>query len=788
MLQELLKATDLPYQKPPKSILEIVDAPSTPAIKISPNHQYLLLLEYVNFLTIEELSKEELKLAGIRINPKVYGQSREKYYANIKIKNIQTGAEQQILDLPDSPKIENVSWSPDNQHIAFTHTTDKGIALWIANVASLKAEPLTDAIINDVIGGTYQWFRDGSTILLKTKLPTSFDVDSLFQELPRPIIQFNEGKASPIRTYQDLLKNAHDERLFEHFITTQLLILDLNTRTLKPFGEQGMINGFNISPDGNYVLTTKLQKPFSYLVPYNRFPFDVIIYDHVGNKIRTVAEIPLSDDVPKGFGAVRKGARNFMWRADAPASLYWVEAQDEGDPSVQAEVRDKLFILEAPFSGDAKAVLSFQLRFAGVTWGNTNLALCEEWWWSNRKLITSTWNPSQQHGKKEVLFDRSFEDHYNDPGDFETTLNEFNRYVLLEQSNQLYLVGKGASEQGNQPFIDEFDLVNKTKKRLWQSKAPYYEVPLLILDIEKALFLCRRESKEEVPNLFISNWKNGENKAITNYQNPYECLKGVEKELIRYQRADGVQMTGTLYLPSNYNAEKDGRLPVFMWAYPKEFKSKETAGQVTDSPFEFIRIGWGSPIYWVTQGFAIFDDFSVPIVGEGYEEPNESFIEQLQLSAQAAVDKLVEIGIADPARIAVGGHSYGAFMTVNLLVHTNLFKAGIARSGAYNRTLTPFGFQSEERTLWEAKEVYMKMSPFLYADQIKAPLLLIHGEMDNNPGTFPMQSERLFTALKTHGATTRLVKLPYESHGYQAKDSILHVLWEMSMWLERFVK
>lgn len=639
-----------------------------------------------------------------------------------------------------------------------------------------------------MIGGAYQWFRDGNSILLKTRVRTSPNSEALFQEAPRPIIQFNEGKASPIRTYQDLLKNAHDERLFEHFITTQLLILDLNTKTLKPFGEQGMINGFNISPDGNYVLITKLQKPFSYLLPYNRFPFDVTMYDHLGNKIRTIAKIPLSDDVPKGFGAVRKGARSFMWRADKPASLYWVEAQDEGDPSVLAEVRDKLFMLEAPFFAAAEEVLSFQLRFAGITWGNANLALCEEWWWSNRKLITSTWNPSQKNGQKEVLFDRSFEDNYNDPGDFETTLNEFNRYVLLQQSNQLYLMGKGASEQGNQPFVDEFDLVSKTKKRLWQSKAPYYEVPLLILDIEKSLFLCRRESKEEVPNLFISNWENGENKAITNYPHPYECLKGVKKELIRYQRVDGVQMTGTLYLPPNYNAEKDGRLPVFMWAYPKEFKSKETAGQITDSPFEFIRIGWGSPIYWVTQGFAIFDDFSMPIVGEGNEEPNESFIEQLQLSAQAAIDKLVEMGVADPKRIAVGGHSYGAFMTVNLLAHTKLFKAGIARSGAYNRTLTPFGFQSEERTLWEAKEVYMKMSPFLYADQIKAPLLLIHGDMDNNPGTFPMQSERLFTALKAHGATARLVKLPYESHGYQAKDSILHTLWEMSMWLERFVK
>ena len=503
-----------------------------------------------------------------------------------------------------------------------------------------------------------------------------------------------------------------------------------------------------------------------------------------------VDEAPKPEQRSDRVGATRTGPRNFAWRTDAPSTVFWVEAQDGGDPKKEAKIRDKMFFKEAPFRGDAQEGISFELRYGGISWGNANLAMAYEWEWQTRREITSSWRPSDPKAGKKIVFDRSWEDRYNDPGGFATILNQYGRSVLLttNDNSTLYLSGQGASPEGNRPFVDKFDLTNKEATRLWESKAPFYEVPVEILDIEKGIVLTRKESEDDPPNYFMRNIKSGKQTQLTFFKNPYESLKGVNKELVKYKRKDGIELTGTLYTPAGYDPQKDGRLPVLMWAYPREYKSADAASQVKDSPYEFTRLYWGSPIFWVTQGYAVFDDFGMPIIGEGDQEPNEKFREQLVMDAEAAINKIVDMGVADKNRLAIGGHSYGAFMTGNLLAHSDLFAAGIARSGAYNRTLTPFGFQSEERTFWETPETYFKMSPFMHADKIKEPLLLIHGEADNNSGTFPMQSERMYAALKGHGATVRLVMLPHESHGYRARESIMHMLWEMTIWMDQYVK
>lgn len=782
---------DLPYQLPPASIAQLIDAPPTPAASLSPTGEWILLLDRPNLPSIEEVAQEELRLAGIRINPRTNGSSRASYYTGMTLQAIQFEKETIVNGLPAKAKIENISWSPDGSHIAFTNTLSSGLELWIVNVKEGKARRLTEAVVNDAMRGLpYRWFSDNHTILYKSIIaerglpPAPSPVPS------GPVIQENAGKTAPVRTYQDLLKNAYDEKLFEYYTNAQLMILDINNGQARPFGDAGIISGWSISPGGEYVLVTSISKPFSYIVPYSRFPQRVDIYTRQGKLLRQVANIPLADNIPKGFGAVRRGPRSFSWRADTEATLYWVEAQDEGDPKKDADIRDRMYYLEAPFIGQPQSAIDFTLRYGGITWGNGGLAMAYEWWWPTRKEITSIWEPDQPLGSKRTLFDRYYEDRYNDPGDFETRINHYGRSVLLtaDQDRSLFLMGLGASPEGNRPFVDKFDLATKKTERLWRSKAPYYEYPIDIIDVKKGIVLTRRESKEEPPNFFLRNLTDGGLRQITNFPNPYESLKGVEAQLIRYQRKDGVELSGTLYLPRGYDKERDGRLPVLMWAYPREYKTADAAGQVRQSPFEFLRLYWGSPIYWVTQGYAVFDRFAMPIIGEGSNEPNETFVQQLVSGAEAAIEKLVEMGIADRSRLAIGGHSYGAFMAANLLAHSDLFAAGIARSGAYNRTLTPFGFQSEERTFWEASGTYFKMSPFMHADRIKAPLLLIHGEADNNSGTFPMQSQRFFSALKGHGATVRLVMLPHESHSYRARESIMHMLYEMNRWLEKYVK
>ena len=781
------------YQMPPKAIVDLVDAPPTPAASLSPAGDIMLLLERASLPPIEDLSQEELRLAGIRINPRTNGSSRAAHFYSMRVESVDGKIKKPIKGLPSNPKIQNVSWSPDGSRVLFTITKEKGLELWTADLKKATAKKLTTTNVNDSMSGLpYAWFSDSKTIIYKKILPKRGQPPQKNIRPLGPTIQSNEKKSAPVRTYQDLLKNRHDEALFEYYTSSSLVKINCETGKAKSFGKTGIIKAIQTSPDGNYVIVFTIKKPFSYIVPFDRFPFDVAIFDKNGKQITTLAHIPSAENIPKGFGAKRTGPRSFSWRADVPATVYWVEAQDGGDPKKEAKIRDKMFFKTAPFQGKAEEAISFELRYGGVTWGNDHLAIAYEWEWETRREVTTSWNPSSPKEGKKNIFDRSWEDKYNSPGDFETARNQYGRGVLLtlDEGKTLYLSGLGASPQGNRPFIDEFDLENKKTKRLWQSEAPFYEFPVEILDIEKGIILARRESKKMPPNYFLKNikTKKGKNTPLTFFKNPYRSLKKVKKELVKYKRKDGIKLTGTLYTPAGYDAKKDGRLPVLMWAYPKEFKSGNAASQVNESPYQFTRLFWASPIFWVTQGYAVFDDFGMPIVGENEEEPNETFLEQLVMGAEAAIKKIVRMGVADPKRLAVGGHSYGAFMTANLLAHSDLFAAGIARSGAYNRTLTPFGFQSEERTFWETPDTYFKMSPFAHADKINNPLLLIHGEADNNSGTYPMQSERFYAALKGHGATVRLVMLPHESHSYQARESIMHMLWEMTEWLNRYVK
>jgi dipeptidyl aminopeptidase/acylaminoacyl peptidase len=536
-------------------------------------------------------------------------------------------------------------------------------------------------------------------------------------------------------------------------------------------------------------MITTIEKPFSYLVPYYRFPSTTIIYDKNGNEVNRFLKVPLIEDLPKGFMAVRKGKRSLAWRSDKPATLFWAEALDEGNPEIEAEYRDEVFEIDAPFNGTPISLTKTITRYAGVTWGNDKTAICIDYWWNTRMVRTTLINPSDPSKEAVLISEKNYQDRYNDPGNFVTKKNKYGNSVLEIDGDKLYLNGDGYGEDGIRPFIDEFSLKNFETKRLWQAnKDNTLESISMVINMKKGILLMSIQSKTRFPNYFIRNIKKGSLEQITFIENPFKSIQDVSKQVIKYKRDDGLELSAVLYLPAGYDTIKKEKLPMIMWAYPQEFKDKSSAGQVTASPNQFIYPWYGSPIFWINRGYVILDDASFPIVGEGDVEPNDTFIPQLVANAKAAIDAVDELGYIDRNKVAVGGHSYGAFMTANLLSHSDLFAAGIARSGAYNRTLTPFGFQAEERNYWEAPNIYYEMSPFMHADEMKTPLLMIHGEADNNSGTYPMQSERYFNALKGLGATVRLVMLPNESHGYTARESILHMLWEQDQWLEKYVK
>ena len=775
------------YQTPPASIADLVNAPSTPAVTFSKDGSFMLLLERTESPSIEDLAQPELRIAGLRINPSTTGPSRAGGYTNLKIKKTATGEEIQVTGLPSPAKMSGFTFSLDERYLAFTQTEAKGISLWMVDLSTHTAKALTGPILNQVLGNSMAWLADNS-LLIKAVNPARGKVPSAPVAPAGPTIQETSGKAAPSRTYQDLLANPHDEALFAYFMDSQLMRIALDGSSTA-VGKPAMIKSMLLSPDKNYLLVESIQKPFSYLVPADRFPYTVEVWNSQGALLKTLAQLPLDEVRPTGFDATVSGIRNVNWRADAPATLYWAEAQDKGDPKIKVAERDIVFTLMAPFTGEKQKLVGTSLRFGGISWSDDSFALLSERWSASRTEKVSVFQPGVPSQAPRTIIERSSDDLYNDPGSPVLTDNAYGRKVLQRNGNLVFMTSEGGSPEGSMPFLSTFNTSTKEQKILWRSQAPYYERVTKVLDKEGSQLITLKESTDMSPNYWlVSTKKRVAPKQLTAFADPYPTLKGIKKQLITYPRKDGLNLSAVLYTPEGYEPARDGRLPVLMWAYPREYKSAADAAQVRGSKYTFTRLSWGSPLYWVTRGYAIMDQTEMPIVGEGELEPNDFFIEQLVANAEAAINKVVEMGVGDRSRIAVGGHSYGAFMTANLLSHTQLFAAGIARSGAYNRTLTPFGFQYEQRSYWEAPEVYFNMSPFSFADQVKTPILLIHGEADNNSGTFPIQSERYYNALKGHGATTRLVLLPHESHGYAAKESILHTLWEMDSWLEKYVK
>ena len=780
---------NLTYQKPSKEILDLAEAPLAPSIRMDNKGENIVFLYRSNFKNIETLSEKEMRLGGLRINPKTNINSRQTYFNDIKVRIGRNGNESSVTGLPEKGRYANFSWSPNQKMMAFTNTVSDGVELWILDIASKSVKKISDANLNANMGRPFSWFKDNQSLLIKT-LPSNRKslIDTKTAVPSGPTISVSEaGKKAQNRTYQDLLKNKTDEHNFEQLALSELQRVDLNGKQ-NPWMKSDMYRGISFSPDGNYVMVTTIKRPFSYLVPYYRFPSQTNIYDTKAGLVTTALEVPLIEDLPKGFMAVRKGKRNLAWRGDKPATLYWAEALDEGNPEKDVSHRDEIFEQDAPFKGQGKSLIKTVGRFYAMEWGNDKTAIAHDYWWNTRNTKSYVFDPSDNTVTPVTIYDRNYQDRYSDPGSFVTKRNKYGRYTLDMVDDNVFLIGDGYSEKGKFPFIDKMNLKTKETSRLYQSElTDKVEDISSALDMKKGEILVRLESKNEYPNYYIRNIKKKMAPIpLTQFENPFSSIQNVHKEVIKYKRDDGLELSATLYLPTNY--EEGKKYPMIMWAYPREFKDKSSAGQSTSNSNEFTYPWYGSPIYWVTKGYVVLDDASFPIVGEGDEEPNDTFVKQLVGNAKAAIDAVDGLGYIDREKVAVGGHSYGAFMTANLLSHSNLFAAGIARSGAYNRTLTPFGFQSEERNYWEAPEIYYNMSPFMHADKMKTPLLLIHGEADNNSGTYPLQSERYFNALKGLGAPVRLVMLPKESHGYRAKESVLHMLWEQDQWLEKHLK
>jgi dipeptidyl aminopeptidase/acylaminoacyl peptidase len=761
------------YLTPPKAISDVMDAEPLPGVALSPDRKFMLLSHRRSMPTIAEVSAPFYGLAGSRINPKTNGPRILNGPNRLTLRELATGVEKSLA-LPPGGTYSS-SFSPDGKKLAITVTTSNSIQLYVADVASAQVKPVLSGGLNG-LGGGCSWLDDSAGFLCRL-IPEGRGPEPKEPPVPAgPAVQENLGRVAPAATYEDLLKNPHDESLYEYFYTSQLAWVDL-TGKKTILGKPAIIVGADGSTDGNWLVVSKIKRPFSYVIPAGDFPRDVELWDKSGKMVKKLADMPPGDTFPRN--GVFPGPRAFRWHPLEAATLIYVEAIDKGDPANKVPFRDRLLSIKAPFSSDPAELLKTQWRAGGVQFTEKGAILVSETDRDTR--MRRTWLYATGFGSTPVkVWELRQQDRYADPG---TPMMRPSMPKIIHVGDAVYLTGNGASPKGDRPFLDRFNLKTLKAERLWQCDDTSYESAVALFDDNAQSFLTRRETRTEPPNYYIRSAAGL--KPVTAFKNPHPQISAASRQFVTYQRKDGVQLNGTIYLPIDY---KPGtRYPMFIWAYPAEFTSADVAGQVSGNENRFTSVSGASHLLLLTQGYAVFDNPTMPIIGPG-ETANDTYVEQLVASAEAAINKAVDMGVADRDRVGVGGHSYGAFMTANLLANTRLFRAGIARSGAYNRTLTPFGFQSETRNFWEIPEVYGKMSPFFRANQVKDPILLIHGEKDDNSGTFPIQSERFYMALKGFGATVRYVTLPSEAHGYSAAESNKHVISEMLNWLDKHVK
>jgi dipeptidyl aminopeptidase/acylaminoacyl peptidase len=784
------------YLTPPQEVVAAFEAQPLPTAILSPSKQLIALTSRRAYPTIAELSQPILRLAGARINAKTNGPQRTTGIYAITLKKIADGSETKVA-IPPQANLSNVRFSPDGSRLSFLNTKDSGIELWVAEVATGKAKLISgNDRLNATGGDPCDWLRDNATLVCEL-VPAGRGPAPQEATVPAgPNVQENVGKAAPVPTFEDMIKTAHDENLFEYYFTSQLAAFDIRSAKKTLIGKPALFDNVVPSPSGDFFLVTKIKRPFSHLLPLNGFPQDIEVWTRPGESIHRIADVPSREGVP--LNGVQTGPRGVHWRQDQPATIVWTEALDGGDLKNKVPFRDKVMTITAPFSAAPVQVAKTEWRFTSLSFTEKGIGLLTESDRATRKLRTWILEPGTEPRK---LSERRQDAAYENPGTPVTRRDDgtapafgggggggggaLARGVIIQNGNYIYLAGQGASSEGDRPFLDQLDLKTLKTERLFRSDNKSYESVIAPLSDDLKVWLTRYETQKDPPNYYVRDLKSDSRRAVTAFKDPQPQLRNVERQFVTYQRKDGVKLAATLYLPPGY--QKGQRLPVIMWAYPREFGDPDSASQVTGSANRFTTISGYSHLFLLLSGYAIFDNPTMPIVGPG-ETANDHYVEQLVASAEAAIDKVVEMGVGDRDRIGVGGHSYGAFMTANLLAHSRLFRAGFAESGAYNRSLTPFGFQSERRTFWEVPDLYAKMSPFWYANQIKDPILLMHGEVDDNSGTFPIQSERFYMALKGHGATVRYETLPFEAHGYAGRETLLHILAERIIWFDKYVK
>ena len=794
------------YSQPPKEILDVMRAPSPPVPSVSPTQDKILLVTWQDYPLMARVATPFLRLAGARVETRNHSKHDTPGGYGIKpcaigLELVQVaGGTRTPVNLPAGACADNPQWSADGKQFAFTNVATDSVELWVGDAKTGKVHKIPGARLNPMLDHELRWMPDQKTLLVKL-VPDNLGAPPTAPLVPAgPSIQEADGEKGQSSTYEtrDTLNNKHDEDLFDYYASAQVALVDTATSKITRLGQPANVESLEPAPDGRHILVVSIHKPYSYVTTHERFPRNVDVWDTANRakiQINTIATLPLADRVP--IHGEPLGPREFDWRATEPATLVWAEALDGGDWNVKVPARDKVMLQKAPFTTPAVEITRTEQRFQGIAWGErANTGLLYEYDHNRHWTRTFVINVDDSQQKPRLLWDRSSEEKYANPGSpVWRKLGSGVRVVRME-GDAIYLSGMGASPDGDRPFLDKLDLSTQKSERLFRSDKDAFERFLSFAGGDTRSFVTSRQTVVEPPNAFLRTLGAATDSpaageaamattsvAITHIPDPAPVVRGIQKRLVKYKRADGLDLSFTLYTPPGY--VEGTRVPTILYAYPLDYADASKAGQVTGSQATFTRLRQYRLL--LLAGYAIIDNASFPIVGDP-RKAYDTYTEQLVADAKAAVDEAVRLGVADPARVGVTGHSHGALMTVNLLAHSDLFRAGVATSGSYNKTLTPFGFQSERRSVWESPDVYQKVSPFFYADKLKTPILIVHGADDANPGTTPLQANKLYEAIRGNGGTTRLVMLPNEPHWYTAMESNEQLIYEMVRWFDKYVK
>ena len=782
-----LFASDSVYQLPCERIVEIFDRPLHPLVSVLHGQDKMMSYDLSIYIPLEWLAQEVVHYGEINIYSRSRSRPRVNFHSGIHVVDIssatkgleETSFHSTRLDLPKNSAFGG-GMPSFSGHALFTieYLYDR-MVLWHVDTSTYETRVLLDGGLTQVTNSVASWFPDNVNLLVSL-IPENMEKPELASNVPTgPIIRETTGRESRIITRPNLIQDSHEEALFEYYATTQLGVLNTITGELRRIGSPGVITSTLVSPNSRFVLVHEHIKPFSKTVAYWHFPSRWYVYDLVENREIELVRHPQA--VPQ-FGRVQTGKRWFSWHPLMDASLIYVEALDGGESNAPATYRDDIRLLNHPFRGNGRRLFRTAQRLQEISFIDRDTYILSEFEWRTNTTITTLVN---SRNRRHQISRRHIRAIYDSPGSPVTYTTNRGQTLVLRQGNYIFFIGDGVSRDSRVPFVDKLNVNTFVRQRIVEFDEEDFVQILDFYNNNPERLLILRQNRTTPNNMFLVNLADNTEIALTQIVDNVPELTNLPTRVIRYMREDGVQLSGLLYLPANFDGSE--RIPLLMSAYPREFIDAATASQIVNQDNRFVRPFGSSNLYMCLDNVAVLVNAAFPIIGDT-ETANNTFIEQSIMNARAAIDYLYEEGIIDRDKVVISGHSYGAFMVLNMLAHSDLFAGGIAQNGAYNRTLTPFGFQSERRSLWQARDTYINLSPFLFANQIQAPLLLIHSTEDTNPGTFPLQSRRLFEALEGLGKTARYVQLPLEGHNYRARETHLHLLWEYQKFFDDFIR